>query len=100
MYAQAYLLAHLATDVREARYAVVAVALAAPVAEHAYNLRVLLPKLLVLELALRLVAVALAAAAVLAALACCGRGIVRVWSAARRRICRAFVSSRRLYTRV
>merc|ERR1719201_2149812 len=73
-----YLLSHLSSDVTKTRHAVEAVALAAPVAEHAHDLRVLLARLLEFELAFGLLVLVLAAPPVLAALALILRHDLRV----------------------
>ena len=64
-----HLLSHFAPNMTQASNAVEAVALAAPVAEHAHDLRVLLARLLEFELAFGLFVLVLAAPPVLAALA-------------------------------
>merc|ERR1719152_853132 len=73
-----YLLSHLSSDVTKTRHAVEAVALAAPVAKHAHDLRVLLAGLLEFELAFGLLVLVLAAPPVLAALALILRHDLRV----------------------
>merc|ERR1719201_1703233 len=73
-----HLLSHLSSDVTKPRHAVEAVALAAPVAEHADDLRVLLAGLLEFELAFGLLVLILAAPPVLAALALILRHDLRV----------------------
>ena len=73
-----HLLSHFSSYVTQASNAVEAVALAAPVAEHADDLRVLLAGLLEFELAFGLLVLVLAAPPVLAALALILRHDLRV----------------------
>ena len=73
-----HLLSHFAPNMTQASNAVEAVALAAPVAEHADDLRVLLARLLEFELAFGLLVLVLAAPPVLAALALILRHDLRV----------------------